>query len=66
MHVLYIRLHFGGALVGYMFQKKIDEWFYDTLNVFFISDIIVIAGAETDSRNNYVMFTAGVVKMWAG
>ena len=48
----YIRLLLGAALAGDMFQKKIDEFFNNILNVFGIADDILIVGFDADGRNH--------------
>ena len=47
-----LRLLFGSAPTGDMFQKKIDELFNDIPNGFGIGDDILIAGFDTDGRNH--------------
>ena len=44
----YKHLPFGTALVGNMFQHKIDEIFNDMLNVFGIADNILVIGYDKD------------------
>ena len=48
----YIRLPFGAAPAGDMFQRKIDEIFKDMPNVFGIVDDILVAGYEADGTNH--------------
>ena len=50
----YIRLPFGAAPAGNMFQKKIDELFNDIPNVFGIADDNLIEGFNEDSMDHDV------------
>ena len=45
---------FSAALVGVMFQRKIDKLFNDIPNVFGIAGDIVIAGFDADSMDHNV------------
>ena len=45
-------LPFGAALVGDMFQCKIDEIFNDMPNVFGIADDILVTGYDKDGTDN--------------
>ena len=47
-----IRLSFGAALAGDIFQNKIDDLFNDISNVFGIADDILIAGFEAEAMDH--------------
>ena len=48
----YIKLPFGAAPTGDMFQKKKDELFSDIPNVFGTADDILISGFDADGREH--------------
>ena len=48
----YKHLPFGAALVGDMFQRKIDEIFNDIPNVFGIADNILVIGYNKDGADH--------------
>ena len=48
----YKHLPFGAALVGDMFQHKIDEIFNDIPNVFSIADDILVIGYDKDGTDH--------------
>ena len=49
---MYIRLPFGVAPAGNMFQRKIDELFNDLPSVFGITDDILITGFDELGRDH--------------
>ena len=49
----YKYLPFGAALVGNMFQHKIDKIFYDMPNVFGIADNILVIGYDKNGTDHY-------------
>ena len=48
----YIRLPFGAAPAGNMFQKKIDKLLSNIPKVFGIADYILIAGFDAHGRDH--------------
>ena len=50
----YIKLPFGAATAGNIFQKKIDEFFNDISNVFGIADNILITRFDAEGRDHDV------------
>ena len=46
-----IRVPFGVAPISDMFQRKIDEWFHESPNVFGIADDILITGFKELCRD---------------
>ena len=48
----YVRLPFGAAVAGHMFQRKVNEIFKELSNVFSIVYDILVADYNDDSTNN--------------